>query len=363
MSARRAAVATVVALLRARLGQPEALAGLPPDPPWEEAVEVASAGLVLPALAEGARRLPGGLASLGEAGRFLEAMEQSNAARNRRLLQRLDEATAALTAHAIPCVALKGAVFALEEPDGAPWRFLGDLDLLVPAERAAEARDALRHLGYGDGGVPDLGDELHHGPPLLHPDGETIVEVHTRLFAVAGNEVLPAERMLATARCPAAGRPQVGVPPATERLVHLAAHAQLAGRRWERRSVGLRDALDFVALAIDGRADLEAARSRFNAAGHEPAFAGFVAAMARLIGPVFPPPRFAEAGAAWAEDALAALHAPGRLKRRLAAEWLGHHTGRLLTAEGRRRAWRTVADPALRRQFLARKLFGWRSIR
>jgi hypothetical protein len=360
MNDRQAAVDIVLALMQARAGRGRP--ALPPDPSWEEVTAVASAGLVLPALAAGARALPGGLEALGDAGAFLAAMEASNAARNARLIARLGEAAAALRQAGIAAVALKGAVFALEEPGRAPWRFLGDIDLLIPAERMDDAVAALQPLSYDAQGVADLGGELHHYPPLCHEDGETIVELHSRLFPGAGNALLPPDELLAIAK-PAPSAPDVGVLPAAERMVHLIAHAQLANRRFQRRSVSLRDALDFGALMRRGDLDLDAVGERFSAHGEAPAAAGFLVATNRLLAEPFPLSGWAMSGTAWADAAIGSLSDPAGVRRRVAWQWLRDQATLLLRKEGRRRAWTGLRDPERRRRFVQRKLFGWRNIR
>jgi hypothetical protein len=358
---RQSAIDVIVVLIRAGL-RIDSPAHLPSNPPWEEVTAAASAGLVLPALASGARALPGGIASLGEAGSFLAAMEAANAARNERLMQRLRQAAAALEAAGIPAVALKGAVFALQDMAHAPWRFLGDLDLLVPAERIDDAVAALTALSYDHGGVPDLGDELHHHPPLLHADGETVVELHTRLFPSAGNALLPPERLLRMAE-PAPAFPGLAVPPAGERMVHLITHAQIANRRFARRTLSLRDALDFAALMRQAEIDLAAVLACFDAEGHGPASAGFMLAANRVLGEPFTLPSSTRSDALWAEAAIASLAAPGGVARRLAWHWFTEGASRLLNRQGRSRAWAGLRDPVRRRHFLQRRLFGWRNIR
>ncbi|HEX2256542.1 MAG TPA: nucleotidyltransferase family protein [Afifellaceae bacterium] len=359
---RQTAVETVIALMRASVGEARAAESLPPGPPWAKVIEVASAGLVLSALASGARALPGGLGALGEAGGFLAAMEAANAARNERLMQRLGEAVAALAAAGIPAVALKGAVFALEDPAQAPWRFLGDLDLLIPTERMQDAVAAFAPLSYHAGGEPDLGDELHHFPPLLHADGETVLELHSRLFPTAGNALLPPERLLAHAQ-PLEHVAGLFVPVAVDRMVHLIAHAQIANRRFERRTLSLRDALDFVHLMRRGDIHLDSVLDRFEAHGHGPAAAGFLLAMNRLIGGPPPLPRSTRAAAHWSDAAIASLRSPARLRWRVAWDSLRDHAARLMRHESRRRAWTGLRDPVRRRHVLQRALFGWRNTR
>ena len=362
MNTREAAVETVLALMRARQAPAGPVPAWVDDAPWEEVIEVASAGLVLPALAEGARASPGGLDNLGDAGRFLAAMEASNAARNERLMLRLREAAAALGQADIAAVALKGSVFCLEEPDHAPWRFLGDLDLLIPAKRMEDAVRALQRLSYEAQDGSELGEELHHHAPLVHADGETIVELHTRLFPREGNELLPAHEILAAAQ-ETASAPQAWVPPARQRLVHLIAHAQLANGRFRRRTVSLRDALDFAVLMQRGDIDPDEIVQHFRAHGHVEAATGFLVAMNRLLGDPFPLPRSADSGAPWADSAIASLLAPAQVRRRIAWEWLRDQAALLGRKEGRRRAWAGIRDPLRRRRFLQRKLFGWRNVR
>jgi len=80
---------------------------------------------------------------------------------NMRLGKRLAEIVGILAARGVPVVPFKGPVLTQMLYNDAALRYCQDLDVLVPRDQAATARDALRDAGY-----------FHRDPPLEALDAE-----------------------------------------------------------------------------------------------------------------------------------------------------------------------------------------------
>ena len=84
-----------------------------------------------------------------EIGEHLAALHELSLQRNRLLRRELIRAACACNALDIEPVLLKGALALLPgQPPEMAARLLGDLDLLLPADRIADGRNALQTLGY-----------------------------------------------------------------------------------------------------------------------------------------------------------------------------------------------------------------------
>lgn len=152
-------------------------------------LQLAGHQLVTPSLAAALARV-GFLDALPEQVReFLEATRDLNRERNAKLRNGLMEVTEALNTAGIKPLILKGAI-ALVMPDypGAEDRVVGDIDLLVPADRSGDAYAAVLALGYRQATeawsrmLRRDRDSLHHLIPLLHPSLPVSVELHTRIL-------------------------------------------------------------------------------------------------------------------------------------------------------------------------------------
>lgn len=365
MRRRERAVDAVTALLRARYSGNGIDPGRIETALWNEIITLASAQAVLPALASAIRNLPGGLDVAGDAGVFLAEMEDANGRRNGRLKDRLLGIGITLDQAGIPAVAVKGAAFLLND-DAAAWRFSHDLDILVPAEAVEPAARILVAMDYADSGLPYRPADQHHYPALVHADGETVVEIHGRLSPQPDFPLLPAERVLRNAE-PLAGTP-LKVPHRDDHLVHLIAHAQCFSLRYKRRIVLLRDFYDLMELAAGTQStkniNWETIRGRFEAAGLQPELAGFLAAAELVMTPQFEAPPWAQDGRSWAKNALSGLSGRWRVKLRYAGERLTYFARELvLNPHRRRRAWATLTDAQLRRNFIDHIAAQWRNMR
>jgi len=291
-------IAATLASLRhlASPGAPTAEFG--PEIDWEEMVAFASAQLVLPALhpATGAP---------ADAAEFIAGVHAANSARNATLRECLAGIGRALNACGIEPVLLKGAGW-LATAGAAPpaWRFLSDLDLLVPQARLAEAVAAACKLGFisQDADYDPARDA--HFPALIAPGGQFAVELHTRLFA---DRTLP----LLEARLPSGAQAIVVdgavylMPALADRLAHLIAHAQLHHGHFRAKRLLLRGFLEFSMLTGSAPESVAwsdvfvvfASRRQRDAAG------AFLAAWRMLMAPVGDGPPSTYAEAAWARSA------------------------------------------------------------
>ncbi len=188
-------------------------------------------------------------------GRPCPALESSLARRKAavafRQLQwrpKIEEAVLALRRIGIETMALKGLAQSLTLYGMDALREMRDVDLLVPAEREAEARAALDRLGFV---ASRPGQEAgfrghHHGPPQVDPGSRLVVELH--------REVVP-DRVLARsltagfwsrAETVSFAGGTLRVPCREDRLLHLCLHMRL------HRYLGcLRDALEIALLIED----------------------------------------------------------------------------------------------------------------
>lgn len=157
----------------------------------------------------------------------------------------------------IPMVALKGAWLAWEIYPEPGMRPLRDLDILVPPDRALEARTRLLSLGYRQCEKTALPLEewtvrFKHLPALASRKGH-VVEIHTRLWDDDGR-MPPHPIGLLKRRVESAAMPGLFVLSPIDNVMHLAVHA--AFHRFDGGPLML---LDFATLAEEADAlDLSA---------------------------------------------------------------------------------------------------------
>ena len=117
----------------------------------------------------------------------LRAMYTSTWIHNQRIFKELEVLSRLFNQAQIPVVVLKGACFALTIYPDIGLRPMGDLDLLVPASRLAEAVEIAESLGYADANPeasPGLHDLLSHHACLQKPGpGSITLEIHYSLVA------------------------------------------------------------------------------------------------------------------------------------------------------------------------------------
>lgn len=101
----------------------------------------------------------------------------------RQALWEADRARAALEPLGIPVILLKGAAYAAADLAAGEGRMIGDLDILVPRDRLADAEAALLGAGW-EWVKPDPYDDeyyrrwMHELPPLIHRERDRMIDVH-----------------------------------------------------------------------------------------------------------------------------------------------------------------------------------------
>lgn len=238
---------TVVALcgyLRAGL-----LGGAPPSPAadirWEILIEASSHHYVTPALAWCLRDQPGIPSEVGD---YFNAALTLNERRNERLTEGLARVIAALNAIDIEPMLLKGAARLVDGVYPAPkLRFLGDLDVLIPADRSADAAATLKRIGF-DEIDPTL---LHHHLPMLHErDTGAGVELHTKLTHPPYDAIISAAWFWENARPFQLQGLRTRLPDATLSVAHNIVHDQLHHGNYHFKRVQLRQLLDLAMIRL-----------------------------------------------------------------------------------------------------------------
>lgn len=217
------------------------------DLSWTLLVEVSSNHYVTPALAwclKDQTEIP------SEIREYFDSVLALNARRNEALLAGLARIVAALNAIGIEPVPLKGAARLIEADYPAPMlRFLGDLDVLIPAKRSADAVAALQSIGFSaNADDNDLPPSHHHLPMLNDLETGAGVELHT---AVAGHACagIISTNWFCEGTSPLPFRNQkIRLPDATRSVGHIIAHDQLHHNGYRRGWVELRQALDLAMI-------------------------------------------------------------------------------------------------------------------
>lgn len=157
----------------------------------------------------------------------------------------------ALGGQPFPVVLLKGAAYALANLRAAQGRLFGDVDVLVPRERMAEAEALLMMHGWSSGSVDPYDERyyrqwMHELPPMTHRMRGTVVDLHHNVLPLTAKWVPAATLFLADSQ-PVAGSSLRVLSP-EDRVVHSATHLFHEGELKN----GLRDLFDLDALLREG---------------------------------------------------------------------------------------------------------------
>jgi Uncharacterised nucleotidyltransferase len=231
------------------------------EPAWPRVIALASQHLVSPAIGIvllHERSIPNGVRD------YFAAVIALNQERNRRLEAAIREAIEALNRPGITPLLLKGAANLLEGLYHDPAaRIMGDIDMLVPAERVKEASAVLASIGY-DAAAPMASQRKrwilmkphpHHAPMQIHVKSGAGIELHHELVHRGSSRLINARDALAHA----APRERDGLRYLllcqNDRVTHNIVHAQLHHSRQRLGLVDLRQMFD-LALLIEQRGDL-----------------------------------------------------------------------------------------------------------
>ena len=207
---------------------------------------------------------------------FFQTMHAANRQRLSEGLAQLEEIGAVLAAADIPAVVLKGGGDMLSPLHADPAiRYVGDLDILVPAGRAGDALAALLDLGAAPAAPPAhetsrfdwRGQRLseHHLPRLVRPGWTFPVEIHVHAGPGAVAAVLDPAALL-DRRVPTT-LPGLSIACAEDRACHLITHATRHGGM-----VSLRAWVDWSMLRR--HCDHAIVASRLRSAGYGQGFEG-----------------------------------------------------------------------------------------
>ncbi len=236
---------------------------------WRAVIGISGTNLVTPLLGHALQTLRLLDTLEEEPRRYFRAMTDAARDRNRILRRDLLRIAVAMERAGIPLLPLKGAIRLLDGlyADDA-WRFMHDLDLLVPADRLAAAARVLR-----EGGWRDLEDEpcrfAPHLPPMVHPDSGAVLELHERPVPAWLEHMLPAASLFARARPLRVEGTTLLLPDPADQLLHLVIHGQLMHGHLYTGRLLLRDLVELVRLIQrHGNGMAEEVLRRLETAGH-----------------------------------------------------------------------------------------------
>lgn len=240
-----------------------------PRAPWRAIIPISGVHLLTPALSACLDRL-GIAAGLDEELRlYLAEMSDAGAERNAWLREDLLEIGRVLNRAGIVPTALKGAIRLVDGLFPDPfWRFMHDLDLLLPREAMAEAYRILAGEGWRDGGPNEDGRGGRH-LTLVHPRAEARLELHATALELPLDGLLPAPRLLVRAGPIEIEGVTLALPALDDQLVHLVAHGMLQHAFQSTGRFLLRDLIELTLLIDRGGPDVAwEAEHRLARAGH-----------------------------------------------------------------------------------------------
>jgi hypothetical protein len=260
------------------------VATLPANRPWEEMALLSSHHFVTPAFAWALRDVPDVPPDLRE---FLDAVLTLNRERNRNIEETLISALQLWNNAGIASILLKGAAsLACDLYPDRGMRILGDIDILIPEDRAADAARLLIENGFEP--IPTKNDYAghHHLAPLRHNRLGIAIEIHRHTLFSDCRSVLPTEMAWRAARpCTIGGTKTKCLSP-TLQFVHVLAHTQIQDAHHRRRSFALRQMLELGLLARRHSAELdwECIAAHYRAAGYTPVLQNAVEFVVRQFG-------------------------------------------------------------------------------
>lgn len=270
------------------LGQPAAaVAG---DLPFETIVEASSEHLVTPALAWSFRDAH----TPPELGDYFDAVLTLNRRRNETLAATLATVAGLLNAIEIEPVLLKGAAHLATGLYPDPGiRIVGDIDLLIPADRAAAAWAALCAAGFVDPAPkPFVSLPMHHLPRLFDPTSRAGVELHTSVVVRSHGALLPVPWFIEGATAASFGGRRFRLPDPTRMIAHVVVHDRMQDQGDRLATLRLRPLLDLAMLRHRHAASIDWAEleARFRQNGAEAVLRDHLWYVEALFGLPLPPP-------------------------------------------------------------------------
>ena len=160
-----------------------------------------------------------------------EALE-TNILKQRQIRFEVERVAAALHGTGIPVLLMKGAAYLLADLPPLPGRHIGDLDIMVPEDRLAEAESTLKAAGWRSVKSAGSYDDdyyrqwMHELPPLAHETRGHVVDLHHNILPRTARLTPDSRRMLEQA-VPVGNDLYVMGP--EDMLLHAAAHLAYDG--------------------------------------------------------------------------------------------------------------------------------------
>lgn len=217
-------------------------------PGWDRCIRLARASNVLARLAE-MLDAHGLLPQVPQAPRqHLRAALALSARQRIAGLAEVERIREALAPHGLRCVLLKGAAYLAADLPTARGRLYGDIDLLFPRARLAEAESALMLAGWHSGDVTPYDQRyyrqwMHELPPFTHLQRYTVLDVHHNILPLTARHPPDAQRLLDEAR-ELHNLPGIWVLSQRDMVLHSACHLFHEGEFPN----GLRDLADLDSL-------------------------------------------------------------------------------------------------------------------
>jgi Uncharacterised nucleotidyltransferase len=258
------------------------------DVTWELMIEIASfhyATTTLAACFDPDMQVPGDVRD------YFEAALALNKNRNEQILSTLARVAGLLNAIDIEPVLLKGAALLVEGIYPQPsMRILGDIDILIPKHRSAEACAALKAVGFDTKWSAVSPPSHHHLPMLLDPETGTGVELHTDVISRAADAAIATDWFCEIVRPVVFRGQRVRLPEPTRNAGHIIFHSQIFHGLYTLNKVQLRHVIDLALLrARHERAiDWDELDRRFSAADAGEALATYLHLASELLGQAAP---------------------------------------------------------------------------
>lgn len=221
---------------------------------------------------------------------YLNAQHELVAAKNRSMLQMLQQANEAFLAQQLDAIVLKGGALLLTNVmPTAGSRLLSDIDLLVPEDQLATARDTLLKLGCAEVAVKIDPFTHRHIYPLVHQASETCFELHRSVVPGFLLTAFPVEDQLSQTVHTPLGQTDIRRPTVNALVLTCILHSAVINREVAGLNLPLRSLFDLYCLTEAAGPNLEpvdweALNAHLTNAGEREYIARLAAAYQRVSG-------------------------------------------------------------------------------
>ncbi len=236
--------------------------------PWERLIEASSYHYVTPFLAWSVQNQEKVDPAIKE---YLAAALLLNTQRNQQLMSVIARAARVLNAIGIVPILFKGAAHladALYPSQGL--RIVGDIDLLLPAERAMDIGNALKQAGFA---AEQMHAVVRNESPALprfrDPATGATLDVQSEIAPQQWRAIVEPAGFAARCRLLVLGGAEVRIPGPADLVAHSIVHNQIKDGYYRRGMVQLRQLLDLAFLCdrYETEIDWIELESRFEKAG------------------------------------------------------------------------------------------------